>query len=233
MRIAALLSFYDETDEMLQEAICSLKGFCDALVAVDGAYALYPNGKGSSRGHEAIRQACVDSGLELLLYVPEAVWAGNETHKREFMFRLGETLTEPDDWFFILDGDFVVTDHLGARGALEDVEKDVCSVTLNESTGIVLHPLLFRAVRGITVGPAHHYWKTPDGRYLWHPLRGVPKHELYREVIVEHRTRSKSRTDQALAYYAIRDRAGIETPANSRPKPERRRRRQSRASRSN
>lgn len=233
MKVVALMSFYDETDEMLRESILSLEGLCDALVAVDGAYALYPQGKPSSGGHEAIRAACEDAGLELVLHVPETVWKGNETQKREFMFRLGERLTEEQDWFFIVDGDFVVgefSDKLAARRVLSKTTKDVASVTLDEGNGIVLHPLFFRAYRGIEVGPAHHYWRLPDGRWLWHPLHGVPKQDLYQEVIVEHRQseRPSARAKAALAYYATRDRAGIEVPANRPSLRERRRRRQER-----
>lgn len=237
MRVVALLSFYDETDAMLEEAISSLQGFCDALVAVDGAYALFPDGKPSSGGHDAIRSAAKRAGLDLELYVPEQVWKGNECEKRQHMFRLGEKHTGPDDWFFILDGDFVVTDHLGARKRLETVKKDVCSVTLDEGNGIVLHPLLFRAYRGIEVGPAHHYWKLPDGRWLWHPLHGMPREDLCQYIIVEHRQkeRPKRRADAALAYYATRDRAGIEIPGTrvltDRERIARRRKRRLRAQR--
>lgn len=137
------------------------------------------------------------------------------------MFTVGEQLTSERDWYFIFDADFVVADHLGARAALEQVQEDVCSVTLVEPHGIVLHPLLFRAVRGITVGPAHHYWRAADGRWLWHPLHGVPKHDLCKQLIVEHRRsdRLKRRLQAALAYYATRDRAGIEQPESLRRKP--------------
>ena len=230
MKVVALMSFYDETDEMLRESIMSLEGLCDALVAVDGAYALYPGGKPSSGGHEAIRAACEDAGLELELHVPDTVWLGNECEKREFMFRLGEKHTEPSDWFFIVDGDFVVgdfSDKQGARRKLSEITQDVASVTLDEQTGIVLHPLFFRAIRGIEVGPAHHYWKAPDGRWLWHPMHGVGKYELYHEVIVEHRQseRPSARAKAALAYYATRDRAGIEVPVTRPSREERRRRR--------
>jgi hypothetical protein len=218
MRIVALLSFYDETDEMLRESIGSLQGFADALVAVDGAYKLYPGGKPSSgeRSHDVIRDVCQEIGIELNLYVPETVWVGGEVEKREKMFRYGERLAsnKAGDWFFILDGDFVITDHLGAREALKDVRESVACVTLDNTTGISLHPLLFRPYRGIEVGPAHHHWKLRDGRWLWHPLHGMPKADLSQKIIVEHRQkdRPQGRADAALAYYATRDRAGIEEP---------------------
>lgn len=218
MKIVALLSFYDETDEMLRESIGSLKGFADALVAVDGAYKLYPGGKPSSgeASHAVIREVCQEIGIDVNLYVPTTVWRGGEVEKREKMFRYGERLASrrDGDWFFILDGDFVITDHLGARDALKKVRQEVASVTLDNVTGISLHPLLFRAHRGIKVGPAHHHWQLRDGRWLWHPLHGLPAADLSQKMIVEHRQkdRPKGRSDAALAYYATRDRAGIELP---------------------
>jgi hypothetical protein len=46
MRLIALLSFYDEPAEALAECVQSLaRAGCDHVVAVDGAYALYPEGK--------------------------------------------------------------------------------------------------------------------------------------------------------------------------------------------
>jgi hypothetical protein len=49
MNLTALLSFYDERPEWLERMILSLRLLpVTRLVAVDGAYELYPNGKGAS-----------------------------------------------------------------------------------------------------------------------------------------------------------------------------------------
>jgi hypothetical protein len=102
--------FYDEP---VPELVACIKGLHDAgvteLVAVDGAYALYPDGQPASdpNQHAAIVLACRRLGMGCTLHVPARVWAGNEVEKRTFLFKLGWTVAEEGDWFWVQDADMV------------------------------------------------------------------------------------------------------------------------------
>src|SRR6266480_813980 len=91
MRIFALLSWYDEHPDHLRRAVASLKGFADVLVAVDGAYATFPDAGPLSPASnwQAITEACVDAGLGFSPHHPYLpAWEG-EVAKRAAMFEFG------------------------------------------------------------------------------------------------------------------------------------------------
>lgn len=223
MKICALLSFYDERPEDLQRMAASLpKAGVDHLVALDGAYALYPDGKPAS-SHEsrrALAAALNQAGITHNIVVPDTVWHGNETEKRTRLFRLGDEHTAPADWFLIIDGDEVITQAPSdLRQQLEYSPMDVGEVTFSEprprrKTRSFPIPILFRAVRGIEVVKNHFTYRTPDGRYLWgnavtQRLQArLPLHDL----VVEHRKymRLPDRRKAAVGYYERRDRDNTE-----------------------
>lgn len=111
MKIVACLSFYDESPHWLSYTAASAARFCDALVAVDGAYALYPDRPAPSSGpeaHEALARTCDATGMELLLHVPSVPWVGNEVEKRHRLMRFAVELAGENGWAFVIDADEVV-----------------------------------------------------------------------------------------------------------------------------
>lgn len=227
--IVGLLSWYEERPAWLSATVASLAPFCDHLVAVDGAYALFPGGRARScmEQAEAIRETAAAVGLGCTVHEPRSRWMGNETEKRALMFRLGEAVTAPEDWYFVVDGDEVVTDPgVGLRDALASSSLDVGEVTLwrrrpQESpedrpfaSPLVeshSHRMFFRAVRGLTVGRKHYQYVTPDGRFLWGDGPCAPALDLS-TVRVEHRNgeRDRARAADSRGYYERRDALNIE-----------------------
>jgi hypothetical protein len=229
MRLIVLLSWYDEHPSWLENAILSLKPLdVDHIVALDGAYALYPDGKAESsqEEYEAIRQAGHEIGAVVDTYTPPNVWHGNEIEKRNYLFRLGwehvlaggEVETIP--WFMVFDADEAVKrapdnvkDRLGASPF------DVGAVTLNEpghpmgTVTFATFPMFFRA-QPIEVRGAHFRYFAQDGRQLWgDAIRDQlePRADLT-DVVIEHRKlfRATDRKKAATTYYENRDASGVE-----------------------
>ena len=177
MRIVALLAFYDEQPAWLHQAITSLQlADVDHLIACDGAFRLYPDGKARSplEQHEAIHRAAETLGVGLTLHTPVGVWVGNECEKRSKLFQLGDTEAEPNrDWFMVWDADQILTD------CPADLKQQLATTTLDvgEATFSEPHPelkrrdfpipIFFRAIPGIQVEGNHFTYKTRDGRFLW------------------------------------------------------------------
>lgn len=238
-RLLALLSFYDESPTWLAATITSLAPFCDHVIAVDGAYALYPYGEPQSRADqvEGLIEASQAAGLGITLHRPRNVWFGNEVEKRTRLFQLAELEAEPNiDWYFVVDADVVVDRHpVDLKYQLAGTDLDVAQVSVwersdpyaNESrlmheSKVALPPdyhypirCLFRAVPGLHVADRHYYYVTGDNRILWgHPLdpRQQEALDLTGLFRIEHRTyyRPKQRRDDAQAYYRRREEAGVE-----------------------
>jgi hypothetical protein len=233
VRIHALLNWYDEPAARLAATIASLKGLCDSVIAVDGAYALFPGGlRRPASGQEqvdTIVSVARALGMGVTIHQRPEVWFGNEVEKRGFMFALAETLSTPEDWYFLIDADEVVSQlPYDTRALIEKAtEFDAAEAfmwetaqnrTLPDGTEVGYlgaHPIrrFWRALRGIEVGPAHHQfhvgdkWLSDAGR----PYLLVPALTLH-DVRIEHR--NVFRADNRLAlkgqYYAARDHLGIE-----------------------
>lgn len=217
MRVVALMAFYQEEDAMLEAAVGSLQGLADHLVAVDGAYALYPGGTAVSGGHDVIRRTAEEAGIGLTLHVPGTTWGGGEIEKRDTMFRLGEEHTTEADWFYIQDADFVVTTNRDARAALEETEELAADVCLINSDGnFHPHRLFFKALRNIRVRNAHYQWQVePDGPVMWDFHRKpVPSLDLTQSVIVDHNDdqRPENRTADRWIYYTWAAQQGLDDP---------------------
>ena len=95
-------------------------------------------------------------------------------------------------------------------------EDEGMEIMLNEQEGGFHRiPQLFKAARGITVGPAHYQYSLPDGRRLWccHN-ETVEQFDAWRDVVLEHRTRERSEAREARrwAYYLRRDSQQMEVP---------------------
>jgi hypothetical protein len=191
VKIWALCSHYDEDPKHLTEMVESLAPLCDGLVAVDGAYALYPSARRESpaRASLALTEAVCDAGLRYSLYAPHKPWDGGEVEKRGFMFEHALTRATPyEDWFLIMDGDMMLgdCDPEAARAALAETDCEAGEVTFAElAYGSSTHTIhatgfrsLFRAVPGLTVEGTHWLYVVPDEtrpsgrRFLWHGITG-------------------------------------------------------------
>lgn len=229
MKVIALLSFYDEHPGWLAGCVASCAPVVDHVIAVDGAYSLYPGGrpKSCTDQGEAIREACRALKMGCTLYEPQAVWKYNEVEKRTFMFRLAETVAEANtDWYFVIDADELVTDWGGAdvKAILSDTYKDVAQATLwNRRPQLLLEQpsedappfanpshqeehlrMFFRAIPGLHVSGMHFHYKLPDGTFLWADgAVEIREPEDLTMVRVEHRTayRDPTRRQDAQTYY--------------------------------
>jgi hypothetical protein len=242
MKLVALLAWYDERPDMLRDMIASLPLLgVDHLVAVDGAYAIFPSAKPASARSQrnAIMAAASDAGIGCTVHVPTTVWEGNETAKRRFLFKAGELVSEPDDWYFVVDADEVVL------RAPEDLKDTLANTPLDAAQAVLLDapapgdvihgivgeddgenmpmilegrltnhlPMFFRAIRGLSVAWAHNQYVTPDGRYLWAGTMEVRPEPALRlpGVVVDHRfNRTHERRTAATSYYYRRETEGIE-----------------------
>lgn len=224
MQIVALLSWYEESPRWLEETIDSLVlAGVDRLVALDGAYGLFPGATPHSdpAQKEAIREAA-DGLFPVDIYTPSKVFKGNEVQKRSTLFEFGEEVTTEDDWYFVMDADELISevpDDFRAR--LEQTDRDVAEVTFVEQRNPDLPPpslwqrkdrypirVLFRAIRGLRVKTNHWTYVTPDGRKLW----GQNKRTLApaldcTDVEILHRSdlRQEGRRADQYSYYSTRD----------------------------
>lgn len=197
------------------------------LVAVDGAYALYPDGAAASHPnqHAAITLACRQLGIGCTLHVPTEPWAGNEVEKRNALFALGWGVARDGDWFMVQDADMAVTKwpaDLVERLAETDrvaAEVQILDVVAQRAQQLDWPPLFpFRAfykAQPITVGPRHSIYRDAEGVSLWNG-NGVddrlPVLDLTDDVLIEHRPdrRTTDRQLGKLRYYAERDALGTE-----------------------
>ena len=224
MTLVALLSWYDEDPGWLAKTVHSLELLkVDRLIAVDGAYALFPGGKAESPRDQAavIKAAAAEIGVSYHLAAPAAPWKGNEVEKRNYLFQQAEWYTDHRDWYFVIDADEHVTKvgpYLKER--LTASLFDVGAVELVQPGGPLgtvvfpTHPKFFRAIRGLRCHGDHFTYRTPDGRNLWGDAKRArlePRLNLS-DVVVEHRReyRPPERRRAAQGYYDARDEAGIE-----------------------
>jgi hypothetical protein len=216
VKLIALLTWYDEPAWCLTELVTSVaKAGADHLVAVDGAYALYPNGTAQSPGEQAqaILAACQGAQIGVTLYCPQEVWFGNEVEKRSFAFAAGHQVAiSGEDWLWIVDGDEVITEAQGLHDALAKTSFDVVSAMMDEVTagsreGVVPIRKFFRAQpSGIHLEHNHFTYRTGDGQLLYEgfmvPKPGLVEADHFAFVRFDHRGgRSKIRQYQAQVYY--------------------------------
>jgi hypothetical protein len=222
--ITLLLSWYDEKPEHLARMIDSCDGLVDQVVAVDGAYKLFPGATSRSSDDEmhAVRRACQRIGAFLFMVRPDDVWE-SEVAKRAYMFRIGARLSTPEDWLLSMDADMAfdsIHTHEGIRERLSITPCDVADVNLAERGENYRTRLFFRALPGITLIKAHWLYVSPQPggwRYLWHRPDGSVSDEPaldLTDVTVEHYRfeRDHERLERAQDYYANRQAKGLENP---------------------
>jgi hypothetical protein len=240
-RLIGLLSFYDEKPSWLAACISSYaQAGLTHLVAIDGAYRLYPDGQARSTpdAHDTIVETTGAIGLHLTLVLPTSTWQGNEIQKRTSLFRHADAIAQPDrDWLLVIDADEIVTRALtGWLNELTNTTLDTADVLLwsrdqrdtpeqaqvdqdHNLNPVDTAPIrkLFRHTPGIHCHKNHYTYVTPDQRVLWRGGRRNtdPSLDLTDHIHIEHRSiyRTLHRRAASADYYATRDQTGIETPA--------------------
>jgi hypothetical protein len=210
VKIIALLNFYDEDPQILRNCVHSL-GFCDHLVAVDGAYAMFPDAHACSP-IEQVNALWDASKIPMTYSVPGEPYAGNEVEKRNALMRLGNAIADPGDWFLVIDADMVVTSvPSNLRAVLEQTNCMVGTYWLADSQWGGRHPIryLFEAAPDLHITTTHYGYRRGD-TYLWE-TGGLPAVET--DLIIEHRghERTPERTARADEYDRRVQVAGIET----------------------
>lgn len=221
-KVCALLSWYDESPIWLAATVGSLAGVADHLVAVDGAYALFPSARARSpvEQHEAIVAAAAAARLGLTLFAPREPWLGNEVEKRNVTLQLAGTVADDGWWLLVIDGDEVVTHANGFRYELAACEQRVATYGhmhrldpaenphVAEMARDVLWPrlslqkrrCLYRFDRSLRYEGAH-FVVVVDGddggpAYLWgdEQLHPLePAFDVSRSLQIEHRNRLRDR----------------------------------------
>jgi hypothetical protein len=228
MKLLAVLSWFDEPLPLLASCLEGMaRGGVDHLVAVDGAYRLFPGGEARSHidQHAVLTAGTKQYGIGLTLVVPSVVWAGNEVEKREYAFRQALAASAPGDWFWSLDADEIITavpDDLKDR--LRDAEEDAALIGVHDTVAARARQpdtwpadfqtrRLFRAQQ-IIVDGSHYRWRAADGRLLWGAGHEdeVPCLDLSDDVRIEHRPhqRDAERLTSKQVYYTERDDSAVE-----------------------
>ena len=229
MRVIALMSWFDERSRLAGRHRYLAGRRRRHVVAVDGAYGLYPEGTPTSAPEQrgAIESAAQAIGLGCMIYEPDTVWQGGEVEKRDTMFRLAEQVAEPNvDWYLVIDGDEVVTECCDLHAALEAEGLDAGVVPLwqyrtvgrphawppSDAQQLVRHRIrkLFRAIPGLGVRGRHFHYMLPDGRALWRSYDMVEASEFDMRVYHRRPERDGLRDERRQAYYAIRDQVDAE-----------------------
>lgn len=183
MKIVALLSWYDEPPAWLAATVTSLTKLGVAhVVAIDGAYATFPDGaaRSSPDQAEALTLAADAAGMGLTLVRPRTVWI-DEVVKRAELFRHGCASAEPGDWLLAIDADEVISEVVDAAGVHRELAATDALVVRAElwshqppqtpeqeevarylpfagEPARALQSRLFRAVDHMTVEHNHHHY---------------------------------------------------------------------------
>jgi hypothetical protein len=205
--------WYDESPSWLAAATAGIGRIADMIVAVDGAYALYPGARPRSHPEqaEAIQSTAESMNMGCTVHRPKDVFWGNEVEKRNLSLQLAKPhMTAGEDWILILDADYHVMlleyPEL-VRQTLETTEAHAVTYTLLDGKDLLAdegmaktaaeRPLstdwtlkdrgIFRWADDIRYGPSHYFLRgTYDGEEVF--LRGPDlfPSEASRACDVEH-----------------------------------------------
>lgn len=180
MKIIGLLSFFDESASWLSTVVAGMGQFCDAVVAVDGGYALFPGARPRSLPEQvdAIRLAAEAVDMELVLHQPNDIFWGNEIEKRNLTLKLAGAIATPDeDWVVVMDADMhpMKVNNESIRWDLENTKLNVATMTVLEGKDMLQDETL-RAVAQ-TVALDHEWTTRCPLVYRYHPsLKYGPTH---------------------------------------------------------
>lgn len=225
-RLVGLVSWFDEQPAWLAELVASLaRCGIDHVIAVDGAYALYPQARGSSGTEQAhvVASAAAGAGIGCTVHVPQDRWLANETGKRSFLFRLGHAVATPgEDWLVVADADEVWEPAGSLRSELESADRDVGEVLLYEqdrfsgASSSMIRKCFRAQPSGVRV-VGHHARYESGGRVLWDSARpAVQEPSVWLSgVKVRHRPaeRAAYRTERRNSYYRVRSSVNLEVAA--------------------
>jgi hypothetical protein len=186
MRIIGLLNWYDEPTDWLSECVTSAARVVDHLIALDGAYRLFPHDDPISPPDQAdaIREAATAAEVGCSVVVPSEAWA-DEIAKRAYLFELGLGLATPEDWFMVLDADVVITEAHGVHTSLRVTPFDAASSLLIEPRTTMRLRNFFRALPGLTVKDHHAHYVVGD-RVLFNGHYGPQEQAAEVYVYVDH-----------------------------------------------
>lgn len=239
MNIIAGLSWYDESPSWLASCVASIAPHVDHVVAVDGAYAHYPDARAHSERVQAetIISTCEALGTGCTVYRPGTYWIGGEVEKRTKLFQLCQAHREGfDDWYWIIDADNIIS------GVPIDLRERLAATPFN-SVELMMwerhdfagqypevahtmslpnnveskHRCLYRALKDMQVIGTHYCYGGFDEQDEWHwvwgpQVMGIDPADVFPDLKMEHRSiwRDKYRRDNAQAYYTIRDELTLE-----------------------
>ncbi len=228
MKIIAMLSHYYEDPAFLKRSVRGLARLgVDTIIAVDGAYALLPDGKpySSTEQIRALAFACRDRRIHLICHQPDDVWAGNEVEKRQTMLDLAFSWADDGDWLVIWDCDYKLLTcpwKFSLKDRLQATNCDVATIAFTEDPRADgehdFYPMgmFLRAQRGIKMDSSHHTYLLPDGRrtqVLRRPVENEADALHMPDVKVLHdvHARDPERRARQTAYYIERDRLAVES----------------------
>jgi hypothetical protein len=179
---------------------------CDHVVALDGAYAWFPDGRPSS-GPDAVAEIQgAAAGAGFTYEAPLELW-DSEAEKRTRLLEIAGYYAK-DGWLLVVDGDEVIRHApAGLRADLAATEHDVATYQLRDEDG---HTSPVRGLyrNGDLRYEGHHYWLLRDGVPInseHHPFHATG-------LEVQHRQRTGVRHQAAREYHRRRLELGLETP---------------------
>lgn len=188
--LVGVLSWFDEQPSMLSVAVTGLAQIVDHVVAVDGAYALFPQPRARSHPDQAetIMRTCEAASVGCTIVRPSDIWHGNEIEKRQFAADTCRPLKP--DWLVVWDADYHLlhTDAESVRHTLANTDRNVATYTLLDNQDLLADPRLADHARRVSAvtefthrtrdilrwtddlewGPTHyHITGTYNGRREW------------------------------------------------------------------
>ncbi len=214
--IVGVLCWYHEMPEQLATCVSGFSRVCDQIVAVDGAYALYPQAKPRSHPVQAstILHAAESAGVGCIIHRPREVFYGNEVEKRNLALSLARPFKP--DWVLVFDADFQVVEcHPElVREELERTDAVVATYELRDEWGAQPFRGIYRWSPSLAYGPKH---SDVTADYFWgqEVLRGETNetHALDLNTLTVHHLddRSQERRTAATAFDRMRNLYGIES----------------------
>lgn len=165
MRVTAVLAWFDERPEDLERCVRGIAVAADKLIAVDGAYARYPNAaiRSPLAQELAIRRTAAEVGLQVRVYIPDRLWAG-QVEKRSFMFSVAAPTS---DWVEVVDADWSISgDREQVRAELDHFRAavDVVRVDFHTPAGDQVASGWHQRAEGTTISLPHFFRSLPQMR---------------------------------------------------------------------
>lgn len=216
MHLIGLLAWYEEKPEHLARTVSSLARIgATHVVAIDGAYMLYPDARPHSRPGQAeiITSTAQGAGLGVTIVLPTQTWL-TQADKRTALFDYARLVGDNagNDWGLVIDADEYVATDFDLKGFLSEQTRDVCEVRTELDEGDSNYTRrLFRITPTLRVEGSHDtYVDNTLGsvRYLKAPNRSnydlVPSVDTRGDIVTvihERASRSHGRNRSRQDYY--------------------------------